>query len=320
MNGYEALVQPALFVLLALATLRTLLKGASREVTGTRKVSGQEFETRKIRLRSGALLRSGVTLIVGLLALSAVVVTPPGHRGVIYSSVGGVHQTERVEGVSFIVPVLQTATQYSVRTQRYTNTEVYSQSSDLQEITVELSVNYHVDPTEAAKVHETLGKNYEKTVIEPAVLQLTKEAVGTVKAVDFAQNRNALAGSVLEKMQARMSEYGIVIESVNIEDAVFDADFILSVKNKVIADEVAEQQQRLIAAEEAKKRQIEVQADAEAYRLETTAQGQAEANRLIDESLTADLIIWQRILKWNGTLPTTLLDGDGEGDFIYELP
>ncbi len=296
--GYEVLIQPALYVFAAVAVLVSLLKGKQGW-----------------KIAEGGWKRAGITLAVAAVILPAIVITPPGHRAAIYTLQHGVSDVERGEGLSFVIPYAQTARMVNVRTQVYRNDEVFAQSSDLQEITVHVAVNYHVEPDQAAELYQDIGLGYEDTIVGPAVLQLTKQEVGLVLAVAFAQNREPLARAVERALVVQLAPYGIVVEFVNIEDAVFDPDFIRAVKNKVIADEEAAREQRLIAAERAKKAQTILIAEAEEQRRLIEARGERQA---IDEIAAAlgfsadEYLEWLLIGQWSGDLPTTLIGDAGE--------
>ena len=257
-------------------------------------------------------------LVIGLVVYPALVVTPPGHRGVVFSQSGGVQTTERTEGLSFVVPWFQSATQIDVRTQKL-QIAAYSQSKDLQEITVPVAVNFHVNPLLAAELYRGVGADYALVLIEPAVLQLAKAEVGLQLAEDFAQHREELADAIRLQLEAQLAPYGIVVEFVAIEDAVFDPDFIAAVKAKVIADQVAQEQARLVAASESKARQVAATATGEAARIRIEAEAQAEANQQIAESLTPDLLVWQRILRWDGVLPETVVGSSSPLDLLLPI-
>ena len=71
-------------------------------------------------------------------------------------------------------------------------------------------------------------------------------------------------------------------------------------------------QERILAEAEATKTRIAAQADAdkriisaeaEAKSILATAEAQAEANKQLSESLTEDLIDYEKIQAWNGQLP-----------------
>ncbi len=304
--GYEVLIQPALYAASVIAVLVALFKGAGRK-------------KKRFRLRKGAGRRALFTLAVAAVIVPAIVVTPPGHRAAIFNLRGGVSDVERGEGVSLILPYVQTARMVNTRTQVFTNAEVFAQSSDLQEITVHVAVNYHVDPDQAAELYQQVGLGYELTIIQPAVLQLVKQEVGLIKAADFAVNREPLARAVERELEDQLGPFGVVVEFVNIEDAVFDPDFIAAVKDKVIADELADKERRLIEAEAAKKEQVILQAEAEEQKRLIEARGEKAAIEEVASALSfsnEEYLEWVRLLRWDGVLPATLLGSDAGGLLI----
>ncbi len=60
-------------------------------------------------------------------------------------------------------------------------------------------------------------------------------------------------------------------------------------------------------------------ADAEAYQIEKLANAQAKANTVLAKSVTASLIKYNAIAKWNGQYPQTLMSGGTDG-VILQLP
>ena len=296
---YEELIQPALW----LVTIGVALAFLIRAFLQRRRPRGKPKARRSMLVVLGAVL-------VGVLLIPAIAFVPAGHRGVVYEWGGGVNPSERAEGITFLVPWVQHMRPQSVRTHKIFSDQVFSQSSDLQEITVVTSLNYHVDPTKAAELYQNVGPNFESTVIQPALFQRTKAAVGQVKAEDFALQRSNLAQTIENQLTVQLAGFGIEVEFVNIEDAVFDPSFLEAVKAKIIAEQEALRQENLIAAAANVKEQVIIEAEANAKKIEVEAEAQAEANRKIAASLTSEMLRWQWIIDWDGTLPTTLLEGD----------
>jgi len=298
--NYTVLLQPALLIVSTVTVLFYLARAMKR--------------------KSAAPLKAALTVAaVAFTFTAALVVTPPGHRGVIYSQSGGVQTAERVEGLSFVVPYIQSAVQMDVRTQKFFTPEAFSQSSDLQEITVHVAVGYHVDPSLAAELYRDVGRDYDTVLIRPLVNQFVKAEVGQIRAVDFAQERDRIASNIQAALATELVPYGVVVEWVSIEDAIFDPDFIQAIKEKVIADEEADEQRRLVEAERHKKAQVILQAEAAAADIRLRADAQAEANTVVAESLTSDLLIWQRVTGWNGELPETFIGNNDPLDLLFTV-
>lgn len=261
--------------------------------------------------------RVGVVAVAAFIVAPSIAIVPAGHRGVVYALGSGVSEHERGEGLALLVPWVQHLRPVNVRTQKIHNTEVFSQSRDLQEITVVASVNYRVDPARAAELYRDVGTGYERSVIEPALLQRMKAAVGQVLAVDFAANRSQLAIEVRDQLEDQLAGYGVIIEYVNIEDGIFDPDFIAAVKAKIIADEKAAEETRLIEAERARKAQEILKSEARARAIRIEARAQAKANTRLARTLTSAMIRWRWILAWNGIVPQVVA---GEGTKFLIMP
>lgn len=238
----------------------------------------------------------------------SLVITPFGHRSVIWS-VGGVSYTERQPGLSFVVPFVQRYHPVDVREHRYTTVNkdgkanAFVQSSDLQEITVRASVVYRIQPDQAAELYDEVGPEYEAAIVEPIFFDAIKEAGGQVEAEAFAQNLAKIADDIAAIVTPQLRERGIEVRSVALEDAVFDPEFIGSVKEKVIALQEAEEQRRLVEAERARKQQVELQAQAERERARQLGLDPGE------------YLEWMWLQRWDGTLPMTLV-GDDSVDLL----
>jgi prohibitin 2 len=303
---YAALIQPVLWALC----------GGSALFFGSRALLSWR--------RKGDFKRSGRwalgSLLAAFLLVPAIAVVPPGNRGVIYNWDGGISQKVRGEGVSFVAPWVQHVTTVSVRTGKAYSAKIYAQSSDLQEITAPISVNYHVNPDSAAYLYQHVGPKYQSIVIQPALFRTAKAAIGRVRAIAFALNRDKLALRIEARLRDQLSGYGIVVEYVNIEDAVFDPGFVSAVKNKVIARQKAQEQQNLIAARAAVKTQTIINAQAKARSVLIVATAQAQANRKVAASVTDVLNRWQYLDKWDGTLPTTLVGSGSNPSLFLNIP
>jgi regulator of protease activity HflC (stomatin/prohibitin superfamily) len=314
--GFEVLVQPALYLAALVGVLVVLFQGSHR--TGS-IVDGVTRKGRRT-LAPGARRRAGRLLLVLAIVLPAFVWTPPGHRAAIYSWFGGVSHAERGEGIAFVIPWVESARMVKVRSQVF-EVEVYPQSLDLQEITVPVALNYHVEPDEAAELYQAVGLQYQQIVIAPAVLQLVTQSVGAFEAIDFAQNRAALAEAVHQALTVRLAEYGIVVESVNVKDAVFAPAFIQSVEAKIIADQKAAEAARLVQVAVAEAQAVRERADGDRDAAIAKAEGEKKSVELVAAALgftPNEYLEYLRLQRWDGILPKTVV-GSEAGSLIFDV-
>lgn len=258
--------------------------------------------------------KAGIALLaLGLLAgsyFAFIVRTPYGHRAVIWPDNA---IAEREPGFSLALRPLQSVYFVDVREQRLvTVTEDGKanglvQTLDLQEIFLRASLIWRIQPDQAAEVYDSIGDlDKVRSIISPIFYDAIKEAGGQRLALSFAEELLTIADDIGEIITPQLAARGIEVLAVAIEDAVFDSEFILSVKEKVIADQEAAEQQRLVAAEAAKLEQVELQAQAQRQRANELGLSPAQYLELL----------W--LDKWNGQLPATVV---GEGsDVLVNVP
>lgn len=198
-------------------------------------------------------------------------------------------------------------------------------SSDIQQTSVNGSVNYMIDKSTAMTLYKEVGVGYQDILIQPRILEDVKAVFSRYTAENLIASRDDLSNSIEELLQDDLDQYGIIVMSVSIEDIDFTDVFTNAVEAKQVAAQEkltaeTKQQQAIMEAEAAAERQKiaaeaaaevqKVEADAEAYATKTKAEAEAEANRMVAESLTQELIDYQYAKAWDGQLPTTML-GDG---------
>lgn len=299
--------------------LQLLLTGGAVITGGVYALMGlrRADEEAPLRLRPGHGRRTVAVTAGAILLASLVGFVPAGHRGVIYDAGSGVVQTERGEGLTVLVPFWQRLHNVDVRTQVF-EYESFVQTKDLQEVTLPLAINFHIAPDAAAQLFQEVGFNYVETIVEPAAFQASTQAAGQIQAIDIAQSRAELSRRITEIVAGPLSTHGIEVEFVSVKDAVFDESFIAQIKANEIALQRMVESERLVTVAEneanAAVRTATGQAEAERIR----GSGTADANFAIEQSLTPDVIEWQRLSRWDGVLPQTLLGG-GE-DVIVNLP
>lgn len=312
--GAEVFIVPILWGILIITVATMLFTSFKRDKMVVEDDAGEVILEKVKWTRNAGRIRRAIGLLVfGGLILASIVVVPPGHRGAVYTT-NGISTIERGEGYSFIVPIFHNANMVNVREQVYENEEVYAQTRDLLEVTMQIGVNYYVTPDKAADIFRDVGHDYETALIKPAVLDIAKQEAGLIDALDFPRDREKLAESILSGLRARLEDIGITVTFVAIQDAIFPSAFVDAVRNKEIAEEKAEESLRLVDVAVNEAEQARQRASGEADALVTVAEAKREEQQVLGMSPTE--YVWFK--TWNGILPSTLL---GEsGDFIVDLP
>ena len=209
----------------------------------------------------------------------------------------------------------------NVRTQMRKG-QVIAFSSDIQQVVLDISINYNVTPEAANTLYKTISGDYFSTLIAPRVNENVKVVVSNYTAENLVSNREVLSKEVLKLMQDDLKDYGITASSISIENIDFTDAFESAVEAKQVATQEAKraktmQDQQTMEAEQAAARKkieadaeaevIRKQADAKAYETKVKADAESEANRKLVESITPDLINYIQAQGWDGKLPATYM-------------
>ena len=278
----------------------------------------------------------GISVIIGaivislaLLTVACIAIVPTGYTGIL-TTFGRVEERTIASGANFIAP-WQKVIKMDNRTQKV-QIETAAFSSDIQQVDIQMSLNFCIDQTTAQNLYRTVGKNYYDNVIYPRILENTKAVFSQYTAENLVAKRDNLSDQIVESMSRDMSVYGINIISIAIEDIDFTDAFTNAVEAKQVAaqnkltaetqqaqktmEEQAAAERAIIAANaDAEMAKIAAQADLEVVKIQADAalyagEREANMNERIAAALTDELINYYWIKEWDGVLPSTVL-GDG---------
>lgn len=272
-----------------------------------------KIKTGKVSIR--LIIIVAVIVAAGILTAMCTVQVPTGHTGVVVTF-GRTEEYVLSEGLHFILP-WQSVIKMDNRAQKET-VSLSAFSSDIQQVQVNVSVNYSVDRETSQHLYKNVGQYYYDTVMNPRIYEDVKAVFSKCTAENLVANRENLSDQVEGILSPEMKEYGIEIISVSIEDIDFTDVFTDAVEAKQVAEQsklqatIEEEQKTMIAKQEAERAQIQananaevakIDADAKAYAVQVAAEAEAKANKQIADSLTEGLIKYNEIQQWNGELP-----------------
>ena len=247
--------------------------------------------------------------VAGIIALTvmgnAFTIVPAGNTGVVLT-MGKVSENTMSEGLNFKVPFVQSAVPMSNKIQVY-ETGASAVSKDLQTVSSTIAVNYKLVSDKSDDMYKNVGLDYQTILITPVVQECMKSATAKYTAEQLITERQAVGEEIKTALDEKLNNYGIYIEKFNIVNFDFSAEFNNAIEAKQVAEQnllktKTEQEQALVIADtEAEKKVISAKASAEAILAE--AKAQADANRLLEESLSAKVIAYEQIQKWNGVMP-----------------
>ena len=241
---------------------------------------------------------AGAIIIIALLVMGGVFVQiGPGQRGVLMTF-GAVHTGVLDPGLHLKLPFAQSVARMDVQVQNSQAAET-SASLDLQNVSTTVATNWHILPADAEWVYQHIGNEGDLVdkIIRPAISNSVKAVTAHYNAEDLIIHRDQVRNEIQVQMTAELQSYRVVVDSVNITDFHFSEEFAQAIERKQIA------QQRAFQA----KYELD-QAKVRAEQRVVEAQAQSEAQKLLQQTLTPEIIQQQAITKWDGHLPTVMSD------------
>jgi len=245
----------------------------------------------------------GVTgLVVGVLFLAwlmflSVYTVPAGFVGVVtrFSAVQRIVQP----GFGIKIPFIEDVVKMDVRTQK-DQTDATAASSDLQQVTSTIAVNYNLDPAYASTVYQTVGTDYPDILIAPAIQNIFKATTAKFTAEQLIDQREQVRASAEAALKTQLSQYHVLVLNFNIVNFNFSDQFNQAIEAKQVAQQQVETAKQLLA-----KAQVDAQTAV------AQAQGQADAQKALKDagSLTPEYLEFLAIQKWDGRLPTVVTGG-----------
>ena len=263
---------------------------------------------------------AAIVLLLVFTGLSCASYVPTGYTGIV-TTFGKVHNETLDAGINFHAP-WDSVIKMDNREQKIPF-KLQAFSADIQEVSIEGSVNLNIDKKTAMDLYREVGTNYLNVLAMPRIQEDVKTVFSHYSAENLIAQRNALSPSIAELLRQDLGNKGLNIISVAIEDVDFSDAYTNSVEAKQVATQEkqraqTEQEQKTMEAQQAAERKkIEAQAaaevqkieaDAAAYAVRVQAEAQAEANTKLSESITEELIRYNYVQEWDGKLP--VVSGD----------
>ncbi len=246
---------------------------------------------------------AGVLAVV--LCASSFTIVPAGHTGVVLT-LGKVSESSFTDGFHLKIPFIQDVEVMSNKIQVY-ETPASAVSKDMQTVSSTIAVNYRISSDASSDIYKNVGIDYKTVLVTPIVQECMKSVTAKYTAEELITERAAVGDEVKTALDAKLNAYGIYIEKFNIVNFDFSEEFNNAIEAKQVAEQnliktQTEQEQAIVIAEaEAEKKVIAAEAEATAILAE--AQAQADANKLLEESLSNKVIMYEQITKWDGVLP-----------------
>jgi len=284
-----------------------------------------------IRASRAKPLKGAVWITIGTLIFSLALTTVSAglvflqadQYGIVISAIQptGYRPQPLTPGLHWVVPFLENVQPYSIAKQTYTmatstgegqvtgDDSIQARTKDGQQVFIDASVIYSIDPAHLIDLHITWQNRFEDLVVRPVVRAAIRDAVSQFGVEEIVSTKRAeLEQAISTSIEQGLSSNNLMMNDFLLRNIRFSDEYAAAVEQKQIAEQLALQaqfvvQQKKQEAEQA--RQIaQGQADAaviaaqgEAQSILLKAQAQAQANQVLAQSLTTELLTYTYINK-----------------------
>lgn len=304
-----------------------------------------------------AFVISAVVALVLTTISKGLVFVEPQERGVVISAFApkGYRENPLQPGLRWIMPYVETVEYYPISKETYTmsgvategqvsgDDSVSARTSDGQEIFIDASVLFSVDPTEVIDVHITWQKRYRDELVRPLSRGVIRDAVSQFRVDEVVSTKRAeMSGQMESAMAEALAENGLLLSDFVLRNITFSPEYAASVEQKQVAEQQAQQaafvvEQRkqeaeqvrqtaqgsadaVVIASEGQAKAIVIQAEADAEARLIQANAEAEALALLAQAINRnpDVLTLEYIQKLSPGIQVMLVPNDNP--FLLPLP
>ena len=237
------------------------------------------------RPNQGKLITTGIFvfaifLIILIFSNATFLTIDPGHKGVLFARFGGGIKKDKIYSQGFhVVAPWNSMIIYDVRLQ-----ESYEKMSVLSKngltIQVDLSYRYQALDNKIGYLHDQIGKDYHKRIVIPEIRSATREVIGKYLPEElYSTKREAIQDEIFNITKESIGEKHINLDAVLIREVELPEKLKAAIETKLEEEQLAFQYEFRLERErkESERKIIE-------------AQAKAEANRILNASLSENIL------------------------------
>jgi regulator of protease activity HflC (stomatin/prohibitin superfamily) len=251
----------------------------------------------------GVKFRGGPTIIIGAVVAallltsvaSGLVFIDPEDRGVVISALSpaGYRAESLGPGLHLIVPFAERVQTYTISRQTYTmssatgegqvsgDDSVRARTKDGQEVLIDASVIYAVDPTHVVELHIAWQDRYQDDVVRPLARGIMRDMASQYGVEQIVSSERAqLEQQITDGLATKLLDNDLVLVDFILRDIHFSDEYAAAVEQKQIAEQQAQQAAFVVESRRQEAEQARVTAQGQADSAIIAAQGRAQATVL----------------------------------------
>jgi regulator of protease activity HflC (stomatin/prohibitin superfamily) len=286
-----------------------------------------------------------VALVVTVVSMGLVFIQPE-ERGVVISALSpdGIRSEALQPGLRFVIPFAEQVKTYPISRQTYTmsvapsegtiygDDSIRARTKDGQEVFVDASVIYSIDPNKVVDLHIDWQDRYQDEVVRPLARGIIRDLASQYGVEEIVSTKRVeMEALVTAEMEKKLGENELLLTDFILRDIHFSEEYAAAVEQKQIAEQQAQQAAFVVQTKKQEAEQARQTAQGQADSAVIASKGAAEARLinaeaeskallLIAEALKdkPELLTYQYITKLSPNIQAMLLPNNAP--FLFPLP
>ena len=243
-----------------------------------------------------------------ILTSSTFLTIDAGERGVIFRPFSTGLDKKNIYPPGFhVVAPWNSMYVYDVR-EKQLEEEMEVLSSNGLNIKVDVTVRVHPAYSSIGDLHENFGKEYLNSLVRPEVRSAVREVIGRFEPEElYSSKREEVQAMIKQDIEENLSKNFVTLRAALIRDIALPDRVVSSIEEKIQAEQGALKYEYILQQEQK-----------EAERKIIEAEGKAESNRILNASLTTNILRDKGIeatmqLADSPNSKTIIIGGGGDG-------
>ncbi len=279
-----------------------------------------------VRASRARPLKRAVSMVIGSVVFSLLLTTlsaglvflQADQYGVVISAIQpqGYRTAPMGPGLHWVVPFVENVKSYSISKQTYTmatatsegtvqgDDSIQARTKDGQQVFLDASVIYSIDPIHLINLHITWQDRYEDNVVRPVVRSAIRDAVSQFGVEEIVSTkRNELETTISEEIKQGLTANNLVMDDFLLRNIRFSDEYAAAVEQKQIAEQQALQAKFVVEQKKQEAEQVRQTAQGQADAVVIAAQGEAQS---IQIKAQAQALAWAALAEVLQTNPEML--------------
>jgi regulator of protease activity HflC (stomatin/prohibitin superfamily) len=280
-----------------------------------------------VRASRAKPLKGAVTLVIGAVVFSLALTTVSAglvflqadQYGIVISAIQPKgYRTEPLgPGLHWVVPFVENVKPYSIAKQTYTmataategtvqgDDSIQCRTKDGQQVFIDASVIYSIDPAHLINLHITWQGRYEENVVRPVVRSAIRDAVSQYGVEEIVSSKRAeLEKTISDEIEQGLNANNLVLDDFLLRNIRFSDEYAAAVEQKQIAEQQALQAKFVVEQKKQEAEQVRQTAQGQADAVVIAAQGEAQSIQIKAKAQAQAWAALAEVLKNNPEMLT----------------